>query len=147
MTTIAKIKQSTALQFELSEMLFKALGLGCWHKWKFIGRQYETYRCSNCNETLKLPFDTRFPEDYCWECEVNVYLRNPNLFSSDWQGFGVVWEAVNDDQGFIQNFSYNNYLNAIEYRFIIPPHFQLEVLKWLVGADKVEKVVKGGEND
>jgi hypothetical protein len=76
---------------------------------------------------------------------------NPNLFTRE--SFLDVWDAVKDSKGFREMFYWdyspasNRFDKTIDTTFIASPHFQLEVLKWKIGADKVEKVIEGGNDE
>lgn len=71
-----RIRDSVELRKALSELLFKALGLGCWHEWKNFNSTLT--ECKNCKGIWNI---------------ADPLPINPDLFF-DWNGFGQVWEAV-----------------------------------------------------
>ena len=130
MTDLQKIESSPELQMKLSEMLFKLLWKGeCWH-------EYDPHTFCRYCQTGKLLID----------CP--TIKPNPNLFNS-WEGFGKVWEVVKDREDWQAHFMlFKPYL--IHTSFIATPHFQLEVLMWLLEQEgrlgELEEKI-GGEED
>jgi hypothetical protein len=136
---IERIKESTEIQMTLSELLFKALDMeGCWHEWEL------------------LPYDIGYSASYyhCTECGLNIkgkrLLRpsSPNLFTRS--AFLDVWDAVKDNHypDFFMKFCEIKRHEEGDWKWvgmdeqlIATPYFQLEVLKWKIGANKVREVL------
>ena len=126
MNHLEKIEKSRELQMTLSKMLFEALEMGCWHLM--------------VNEHSEMMEGYEFSVDACIKCELKGMtdqVSNPNLFIRE--SFLGVWDTVKDREGFKEEFMLQGYL--MRNSTIASPHFQLEVLKWLLGEDKVREVL------
>ena len=126
-TDLDRIDKDVDLQMALSELLFKALGMGCWHEWSWF---------SNYNA-----FDV---DNGWWACckdncdEISETRTNPNLFTRS--AFLDVFEAVKDS-GWFKGLNWVSYKRDISCDAIASPSFQLEVLRWQIGEDKVKEVL------
>lgn len=151
MNHLEKIEKSRELQMILSKMLFEALEMGCWHKW-IETAPYVEYNCS--------------AEETCTNCGGHIGgeredtidrddIHNPNLFEG-WTGFGRVRRAIkaNNDwtrESFLHTHRKyytedGNFGSVLAFFDDIwgTPIYQLEVLKWKIGAEEAEKVLEGG---
>lgn len=153
MTDLELIESSPEIREELSELLFKALGLGCWHEWvnhttksKKSWQKDNLYKkCRNCKKLV--PFSSAI---------FDGLPVNPNLFS-DWTGFGMVFEAVtarkfkstfNNIAFMLTTIIGENNFNFIDYlrNNIATPHFQLQVALWL-DREGVERILEKGRGE
>lgn len=130
MSELQKIGDSIELQMELSRLLCKALGMGCWH--------YNDHARSG-GDSIHNPIYKN-----CKECGIrmwtegqdsNTYNLNPNLFTRS--AFLDVFDAVLWTGLFMPKDQTMINMNSIK-----SPNFQLAVLKKLVGEEKVGEVVQ-----
>lgn len=125
-------------EMKLSELLFKLIKPDeCWHDFdEQYGYEYQ--RCKICSHT--------YP--------VLKISKERNLFSRS--AFLDVFDAVKDREDFVKRFCITEKMGLFGIRVdfmrkreIASPHFQLEVLKWLLEKDgrlgELEEVMKGGK--
>ena len=131
MTDLELIESSPGIQMELSELLSKALGLGCWHE-KYPWRK----------DDINPQSTGRIRTSGCLKCK-GLVDENPNLFS-DWTGFGIVWKAVKDREDWQGVFSHHDVM--IQRNDIATPYFQLKVALWL-DKEGVERILERGRGE
>ena len=131
MTDLERIESSVPLQMALSELLFKALGMGCWHEWEeeISGAGIVCYKCDNlvCDD---IPNPNLFTRESFLDVFKAVKDRGFEKYAKANSLFCRV-HTIKDSEGYRQEIS----LVWIDPYIIASPHFQLSVLGWLLEKD------------
>lgn len=122
-------------EMALSELLFKALGLGCWHH----GDPGHADECLKC----QCAFQRKDYEPY--PCEET----NPNLFTRE--SFMDIFDAVMKECPRFFDSNRSHGWDCIKRDLIAVPHLQLEVLRWLLEQDnegeRLQEIIEKGEGE